>query len=145
MKGLIKRGYKTYKGSFTIEAAFLMTVIIPVLAALVYLAVFLHDRAWIQNAAMEKAARIAVQGYEEKGTGFDGIVGGEKLQKKISSTEKKVNVEVKGNFLIPGIAARFFLGGKLSLEVSINKPILDAKKEIQKYRNFEKLTEGGKE
>lgn len=145
MRDLTKRIYKAYKGSFTIEAALLMTVIIPVLTAFLHLAVFLHDRAWIQNAAMEKAAGIALQGYGEKGTVFNGMIGSEKMQKKISRTEKKVSVEIRGDFLVPGIAARFFTGGKLSLDVSINKPILDAKKEIQKYRNFEKLTEGGQE
>ena len=44
------------KGSFTVEAALLMTVLLPVIVSLIYTAFFLHDRTLLQGAACEVAA-----------------------------------------------------------------------------------------
>lgn len=138
-----------YRGSFTVEAALLMAVIVPLLTALIYLGMYLHDQAWTRNTALETAVRTTLQagnGNSKKrpSVRLDGILGNERLQPRISETKKEVCVEIKGGFAMPGLAARFLTGGKLPLDYRVKKPILQAKKEIQKIRNIEKLAEGGK-
>ena len=46
---------KLKKGSFTIEAALLMPLILMVLMGLLYLDFFVHNRAWLTAAACESA------------------------------------------------------------------------------------------
>lgn len=46
---------KLKKGSFTIEAALLMPLILMVLMGLLYLDFFVHNRAWLTSAAYEAA------------------------------------------------------------------------------------------
>lgn len=47
---------KRARGSFTVEASLLMTIIIPVLVSLIYGSFYLHDCAVMQGAACELAA-----------------------------------------------------------------------------------------
>ena len=42
-------------GSFTVEAALLMTVLIPLLTALIYLGFYQHDKVWIANKTRTEA------------------------------------------------------------------------------------------
>ena len=44
------------KGSFTIETACVMPLILLVLMGLIYLSFFVHNRAWLTAAAYESAA-----------------------------------------------------------------------------------------
>ena len=44
---------------------------------------------------------------------------------------------------MPGLVMKFFAGGRLSLDCSVEKPVIEAKKEIQKFRNLERLQKGG--
>lgn len=50
------------KGSFTIEAALVMGILISLLIALMYLGIFLHDVSWVQNKGRETAFRMVLQG-----------------------------------------------------------------------------------
>lgn len=135
---------RIWKGSFTVEAALLMTILIPVSFSLIYMGMYLHDRAAIQNAALEAATRTAINKELAKMDGENGSLTGERLQKSISKKEDVVKVEVHGNFQVPGLLMRFLNGGNLSLDCSVKKPIICAKKEIQKWRNLEKVLKGGK-
>ena len=46
-------------GSFTVEAALLMTVLIPLLTALIYLGFYQHDKVWIANKTRTEAMEAA--------------------------------------------------------------------------------------
>ena len=45
------------KGSYTVEASFLMPMILTVIVLIIYLAFFLHDRALLQSAAYTSCLR----------------------------------------------------------------------------------------
>ena len=53
------------KGSYTVEAALLMVLVIPLLAGIIYMGFYLHNGAAMQNAAYELAALGSLH-YGEK-------------------------------------------------------------------------------
>ena len=53
-----------YKGSFTVEAALIMPVVLGVIVLFLYMAMFLHDRCVVQYACQQTALEAV---YEEDG------------------------------------------------------------------------------
>ena len=51
---------KIKKGSFTIEAALLMPLVLMILIGVLYLDFFVHDRAYLTAAAYEEIGRAHV-------------------------------------------------------------------------------------
>lgn len=51
---------KLKKGSFTLEAALLMPLLLTVIMSMLYLDFFVHNRAWLTAAAYEAAVSGAV-------------------------------------------------------------------------------------
>lgn len=45
--------WKRKKGSYTVEAAMLMSILIPVFIGIIYLGFYLHDKALLEGAALE--------------------------------------------------------------------------------------------
>ena len=52
------------KGSFTIETACVMPLILLVLMGLIYLSFFVHNRAWLTSAAYESALCGSMEGIK---------------------------------------------------------------------------------
>ena len=52
---------KIRKGSFTIEAACVMSLVLLVLMGVLYLSFFVHNRAWLTAAACESAENLTGQ------------------------------------------------------------------------------------
>ena len=61
-----KSGFRA-QASFTVEAAMLMCVILPVLLALLYLGMFLHDKGVLNGAAQEVAATADLNRFRNGG------------------------------------------------------------------------------
>lgn len=55
------------KGSFTIEAACVMSLILLVLMGVLYLSFFVHNRAWLTAAACESALTGSMEGVRKDG------------------------------------------------------------------------------
>ena len=47
-------------GSFTVEAVLLMTVLIPLLTALIYLGFYQHDKVWIAYKTRKESMEAAL-------------------------------------------------------------------------------------
>ena len=62
------------QASFTVEAAMLMCVILPVLLALLYLGMFLHDKGVLNGAAQEVAA--TAETFADKESAIEKIYNG---------------------------------------------------------------------
>ena len=131
------------KGSLTVEAALLMAVVIPLLTALMYLGFYLHDKAWIKNAIREAAVCASVQTDADTGVNDKGVLWTKSLKADISVEKAQVTVKAEGSFLVPGLIAGYFADNRLILDDTVTKPVTDAKKEIQKWRNLWKLAEEG--
>ena len=55
------------KGSFTIEAACVMSLVLLVLMGVLYLSFFVHNRAWLTAAACESALTGSMEGVRKDG------------------------------------------------------------------------------
>lgn len=58
---------KIRKGSFTIEAACVMSLVLLVLMGVLYLSFFVHNRAWLTVAACESALTGSMEGIRKDG------------------------------------------------------------------------------
>ena len=82
---------KLKKGSFTLEAALLMPLLLTVIMSMLYLDFFVHNRAWLTAAAYEAAVSGSMEGYKKEANiyetadiqgrmlGSQGLPGGENL------------------------------------------------------------------
>lgn len=59
------------QGSFTIEAACVMPLILLTLMGLLYLCFFVHNRAWLTAAAYEAALSGSMEGVSEDGKVYE--------------------------------------------------------------------------
>lgn len=113
------------RGSFTLEAALLMTLLLPVLFSLIYASFFLHDRTILQGAACEVAAMVSNLTEEKDEQSRleklkDGLISSRLLGTKgtggsLRRSKDQVSVSYQGNFPIPGLTAKLF--GKRVYEI----------------------------
>ena len=121
-------------GSFTVEAALLMTVLIPLLTALIYLGFYQHDKVWIANKTRTEAMEAALDQDRKNQTDWSGVLA----CGNVSGGVKRG----KATFRIPGFVARFFMGGQMEINSKAEVSVKNAKKQIQKYRNLQRAGEG---
>ena len=57
---------KAKKGSFTIEAACVMSLILVAVMGILYLCFFVHNRAWLTAAACESALTGSMEGISSQ-------------------------------------------------------------------------------
>lgn len=91
------------KGSFTVEAACVMSLVLLVLFGMLYLSFFVHNRAWLTAAACEAALSGSMEGVKKEDKvyetanvrarelGSQGFFGAENLTAQVE-TGKKVRV-----------------------------------------------------
>lgn len=94
---------KVRKGSFTVEAACVMSIILFTVMGVLYLSFFVHNRTWLTAAAYEAALTGSMEGIQKNGQIYEaasvrgqelgnvGFFGAENLQYQVS-TGKTVKV-----------------------------------------------------
>ncbi|HJB16561.1 MAG TPA: pilus assembly protein [Candidatus Blautia excrementipullorum] len=94
---MVKRAEVYARGSFTIESACVMSLILTVLIGTLYLCFFVHNRAWLTAAAYEAALAGSMEGIRTEGRmqetaetrsrelGNIGFFGAENLSVQVSS------------------------------------------------------------
>ena len=89
---------KIKKGSFTIEAALLMPLVLMILIGVLYLDFFVHDRAYLTAAAYEAAVSGSMEGYKKKGNIYEkaDIQGTYRLEVPAGFLGQKWKLEVSG-------------------------------------------------
>lgn len=142
-----------WKASYTVEAAILMAIILTVMAALLFAAFYLHDRAVLQAGSCE----IAVTGSNtvttkeqqnviselKKLITKDRLLGSRNITNQIDAEDTAVKVVWQGSFPIPGFTANYFWQGKLDIDVSWNSKKAQPANTIRKIRGVRKLINGG--
>lgn len=142
------------KGSFTVEAALLMTLIIPVLTALLYGSFYLHDCAVMQGAACELAAvgstlrtkpdREALMEQKRKKLLQGRLLGTRDSSMTLAVSESEVKVSCSGNFYVPGLVGRL-LGEDLGrIEKSWTRKLQDPAGTIRKVRGLRAMLDAAK-
>ena len=91
------------KGSFTVETAAVMSLVLFVIFASVYLCFYVHNRTWLTSAAYEAALSGSMEGLKKDGNVYEtafvrgkelgnaGFFGGENLNMQVE-TGKTVSV-----------------------------------------------------
>ena len=84
---------KLKKGSFTLEAALLMPLLLTVIMSMLYLDFFVHNRAWLTAAAYEAAVSGSMEGYKKEANIYEtadiqGRFLGQKWNITVSGTAK---------------------------------------------------------
>lgn len=140
------------KGSYTVEAALLMTIIIPLLTGILYLGFYLHNEAVMQNAAYELAVLGSFQhGEEEKkmmeerkksitGQGFLGL---QDVQADADMGKKKISVKLYGTFRVPGLVMRFFCQNQMRICADAELTVTDPGRTVTRIHLLRKLIEEG--
>ncbi len=142
------------RGSFTVEAALLMTILLPVLVALIYGGFYLHDCAVMQGAACELAAAGSTlaqeanrqQLLEEKRTKLlqRRLLGTRQGEMSLSVSDTEIKVTCRGNFYIPGLISHLLNKDLVSIEKSWTRKLYHPTETIRKIRGLQKLVEAAK-
>ncbi len=110
-------------GSFTVEAALLMGIILPVLIALLLMGFYLHDKACLQGTASELCARgSSLRLYKDR-EGTLAKIRDKRLSHSLLWTRDvsggvtagtdEMSASAEGSFPVPGLIAAL-TGNKLS-------------------------------
>lgn len=138
---------ESLKGSYTIETALLMGILLPLFVAVIYMCFFLHDKSFLQSAAFETAACVSLHADEKNLDGnqaLDGLLSGRLLgtrdiQRQVASDKQKVIVSCGGNFVVPGMTKRFFGREGLKTETALTMSLERPSRRIRKIRGAAKV------
>ena len=121
------------RGEFTAEAALLMSVIFPVLVALLLAGFYIHDRTMMQGAACEIAAMGSNLRFYDGSTGTlqktenalasQGGLWTEGIKGNCRVSEEASAAEFTGLFPVPGITAGLLLRNKASMQTSWSRKL----------------------
>ena len=102
---------KMRKGSFTIEAACVMSLVLMTVISLLHLTFYVHNRAWLTAAAYEAALTGSMEGVRKDGQVYEaaqmrsqelgnvGFFGAENLQCQVKA-DKKVSVTYQAETIV---------------------------------------------
>lgn len=147
---------KKYKGSYTVEASFLLPMILTVIVLIIYMSFFLHDRAVLQSAAYTSALRGSQMISGEKVFSevensakkliANRLIGTDDVQTTIDISGDDVKVSYKGIMEIPAgaLLCSYLAGNPKGLEVKAesNARRQNAVKLIRRCRIIEKAAKG---
>ena len=139
------------KGSYTVEAALLMTVLIPVLMGIIYLGFYLHNSALLKNAAYETAVygslchsqkeskKLVEKKKEEAVKGR--LLGMQAVSGNVEIEDKKISVVYSGQMKLPGFTGSFFGGHTLALQGEASLSLLKPGKTVLRLHSLNKVVE----
>lgn len=141
------------KGSYTVEAAVLLSVTAFVMAALILTVFYLHDRSVCQSAACEAAAagnnfflqndRSTAAAGVRKQFGKERLLGSRALSKSTSAGKKEVSAQWKAVYPIPGFVMKYFTDSRLLIRASWKCRSADPAGTIRKIRGAADMLTGG--
>ena len=135
---------KIKKGSYTIEAACVMSLILLVVFGVLYLCFFVHNRVWLTSAAYESALAGSMEGVRKDGKTMEaaetrsrelgniGFFGMEQISSQ-TTVGKGVKVEYQGN-----VNQKFF-GFDWKIQVEGNSKIICPATWIRKIKAASEL------
>ena len=144
-----------WKGSYTVEAAAVVSMTFLVLAALMMCTFFVHDRAVLQSMVCEAAAAGGNHMTQEERCEQSAAVTEELSEKRMLGSRRvsagvqigEESTAVKGTaaFPVPGLLAGWMSGSTWNLSCSWETRIYNPAEIIRKIRGAELVLEGLKE
>ncbi|MCC8066281.1 MAG: hypothetical protein LIO94_04170 [Clostridiales bacterium] len=153
MKKMWKKKGKFWRGSYTVEAAVIMSITILVLGTLIFAIFYAHDRAVFQSIVCEMAAAGSSCATENEQTkAVDAVkkqvkasrfLGSQELTGSAAVGEDQVSASWSAVYPVPGFAMKYLAGGELSIETSWNSMIAAPVDTIRLIRGAGELITGG--
>lgn len=152
MKGLWKSG-KFMNGSYTVEAAAVVSLTVLVLGALIICSFYLHDRVVLQGAACEAAAvgssfasdseRSAALAAAGKRITANRLLGSRNVSSSTSAGSGGVTASWEAIYPVPGFAMKYLTGNRIEISQSWSCKVSDPADTIRKIRGIGDLLTGG--
>jgi len=130
--------------SFTVEAALLMTIIVPVLIALLITGFFLHDQGYLQGTATELCAMQSnLRLYDDAASQTEkvrkhrlkqGTLWSRNLSGAVQSSEEKAGADMDGTFPLPGLTGALLPGDLTDMSAHWDRRMYDPAPLIRKIR-----------
>ena len=149
------KGKKAEKGSFTVEISLIMSLLIPLLMCLIYLGFYMHDRAFLEGAALEAACTASLYAGEEMQEDYtesreqallkERLFGVYNITGNVELGEETVKVSYSGEFQIPGMIAKFLEKTSLPIQAEADVNFKDARKAVNQLYSLSKVLKGGKD
>lgn len=141
------------KGSYTIEAALLMPLILGTIVILIFTSFFLHDRAVIYEGAISLANKYSNEQKlsndrikqkleaESRQVINDKVLCTKNISTQITVSNKEIIVKSQGNFYFPNmyVAQAVFRKQNFDIEVTKKMKRLDPVSFIRNCRKVEKI------
>ena len=151
MKRTQRKKRRKLKGYFTVEAALLMTLILPLLIALLLMGFYLHDQAKMvcivgEGAAIGSTMRLYEDAAEvmEESVSKDaqaGMIWTRNVSTSSQLDEDEAGAQVEGSFRMPAFVSLFVTDGTRSLEKSSSRTLYRPAKLIRKVRGLKGLAD----
>lgn len=147
----IKKRY--WRGSYTVEAALVVSIILFVLSALLVCTFYIHDRAVLQASTCEIAAagsnfalsqdrQQAVNDAKASLTN-SRLLGSRDRSGNASVSNKTVTASWSAVYPVPGFAMRYLASGSLKIQRSWKMQIFSPSEMIWKIKGIGDLFAGG--
>lgn len=152
--GIQKNEKKTYlQGSYTVEGVLVFSVTFFVLAALLIVTFYAHDRAVIQAVTCEAASagtnfltsreRSAAAAKAKKQLGQKRLLGSKNLSGNASVGSKEVVAAWKASYPVPGMVMKYLSKNVLQIQTQWNGKITKPSDTIRRIRGAGELLSGG--
>lgn len=149
--GKLKREY--FRGSYTVEAAVVFSLVFFVLTALIFYGFLIHDRAVSQSAAceaasagsnfiLEKERKEAADAVRSQ-IGEDRFLGSRDINRRIDIGSGSVHALWQGSYTVPGFTAKYLSGNVFSVRGSWSTKIPDPADMIRKIKGIGDVLMGG--
>lgn len=131
---------------FTVEAALLMTVILPVLLSVLYYGFYLHDRGVLNGAAQQITAQADLNSWKKAGNNrlgkqakvLEKYTGPSKdVSSSVSASQENASARYKASMPLPGLLPDLFGKSSLDTGASASRTILYPADLIRKIRGLE--------
>lgn len=153
----MKKGLKQMKerkgfcGSYTVEAAAVVSLTFLVLGALIIAVFFAHDRAVAQGMVCEAAVegsnfmtseeRTEAAAKVRESISQERFLGSRSISASTGVGEKTSSASCNASFPVPGLFMKFLSGGSLDLHCTWSSEFLDPTDVIWKIRGAEMVLE----
>lgn len=138
-------------GSFTVEAALLMSIMLPMLTALIYGTFYVHDNGVMQGIVCELAAmgsnlsqeknRTAELEKRRKALAKSRFLDTRQVSVSVSADGDQAAASGSGEFYFPGLVRKLFQGSTKKISKSWERELLRPANKIRKVRGLEYVAE----
>lgn len=146
-------GKNYLKGSYTVEAAVVVSLTFLVLASLMIGAFYLHDRVVLQGFVCEMAAagsnfmteaeRKEAMGEVKKRLNANRFLGSRGLSGNAAAGKKEAAASWQAVYPVPGFAVKYISGNLIDIRQNWTCKIPDPADTIRKVRGIGDLLTGG--